>query len=80
MGVAVPLEVLSQRTSLIGRAKHCWIAGCGWVPRRGVPVELAAEIIGENDRSATELVSPLPPLYAPMVVPIWYLKREKPSY
>ena len=18
-----------------GRAKHCWIAGCGWVPRRG---------------------------------------------
>jgi hypothetical protein len=21
--------VLSQRTSLIGRAKQCWIAGCG---------------------------------------------------
>ena len=28
-----PLEVFSQRTSLIGRAKQ-WIAGCGWVPRR----------------------------------------------
>jgi hypothetical protein len=26
--------VLSQRTSLIGRAKHCCIAGRGWVPRR----------------------------------------------
>ena len=29
-----PLEVLSQRTSLIGCAEQ-WIAGCGWRPRRG---------------------------------------------
>ena len=28
-----PLEVLLQRTSMIGRAKQCWIAGRGWVPR-----------------------------------------------
>jgi len=30
---AEPSRPTQARNS--GRAEHCWIAGCGWVPRRG---------------------------------------------
>ena len=28
-----------------GRAKHCWIARCGWVPRRGA----SCRLLGRGD-------------------------------